>query len=198
VDWPLNNFTITRGFNYKSSLYVGGQHAAIDLAAPLGTPIKAVESGIVYGDAYDPYSGYFIGLQHPNGWLSWYRHLRADAPPVKGQQIVRGQIIGYVGSTGASMGPHLHFDLWHSSKQDPTAFFKNGWWAHDPELYLGKEDSIDMAIVLAKPNYGGRWVLVGAKKQPLTAAAFKALNMAKQVTLITMTETEINQIPTLL
>ena len=140
--WPLSDYTITRGFDYPSSIYVGGLHAAIDLmratGPTLGSPILAVDKGSILGDAWDPYSGYFVGQQLPGGWVCFYRHLFSDAPPVVGQIVQQGEVIAYVGSTGLSSGPHLHFDLWHREKQDATAFYKNGWWAHDPELYLGK------------------------------------------------------------
>lgn len=138
--WPLSYFIITRRFAYLSNIYVGGQHAALDFAAPIGTPIKAIAAGTVMGDAWDPLSGYYIALRHAGGWRSTYRHLRTDAPPAVGQSVAQGQVIGYVGSTGYSSGPHLHFDLWNTTKQDSTAFAKHGLWAHDPELYLGKEE----------------------------------------------------------
>ena len=137
--WPVSG-TVSSGFDYKSSIYVGGQHAAIDIPASQGTAIRAVAAGTVVGDAWDQYSGYFIALSHAGGWRSTYRHLMSDAPPAAGQVIAQGQVIGYVGSTGLSTGPHLHFDLWNTAKQDTTAFYKNGWWAHDPEIYLEEED----------------------------------------------------------
>lgn len=148
--WPIDDHYITRGFSYQSSIYIGGQHAAVDLVRlygdTAGRDIKATADGVVVGDAWDPYSGYFIVLEHADGWRTTYRHLVTDAPPVVGQQMVQGQTIGNVGSTGLSTGPHLHFDLWHRQKQDDTAFSKNGWWAHNPELYLGQEDGMALTL----------------------------------------------------
>lgn len=141
--WPLPG-PISRGFDYKASFYVGGQHAAIDIPASTGTSIKAVADWEVVGDAWDSLSGYYIVLEHLDGWRSTYRHLWTGSPQAIGRSGSQRQTIGEVGSTGLSTGPHLHFDLWHRQKQDPTAFYKNGWWAHDPELYLGMED--DMAF----------------------------------------------------
>ena len=149
--WPLADHYITRGFDFVADIYVEGDngvrlHAAIDLVrlqgGTLGRDILAVADGIVAGDAWDKYSGYYIVVEHEGGWRSTYRHLISDAPPVVGHPMMQGQVIGYVGSTGLSSGPHLHFDLWHSRPQDPTAHAKVGWWAHDPELYLGKEDDM--------------------------------------------------------
>lgn len=142
--WPLDDHYITRDFYYKASIYIGGQHSALDLVRlqgdTAGRGIRAVADGIVEGDAWDQYSGYYIVLAHAGGWRTMYRHLVTDAPPVIGQHISQGEVIGNVGSTGMSTGPHLHFDLWHRQKHDDTAFSKSGWWAHDPELYLGKEE----------------------------------------------------------
>ena len=144
--WPLDDHYITRGFDFKSSIYIGGQHAAVDLVRlqgdTIGRLIKASASGIVVGDDFNSTSGYYIVIGHEGGWRTTYRHLVTDAPPVIGDQVSQGQIIGNVGSTGWSTGPHLHFDLWHIDKQDPTAFSKVGWWAHNPELYLGQEEDM--------------------------------------------------------
>ena len=149
--WPLDDHYITRGFDFVSSIYVKGDngvrmHAAIDLVRlqgdTMGRDVLAMADGVVVGDAWDMYSGYFIVLRHEGGWRSTYRHLISDAPPIVGHPIMQGQVIGQVGSTGLSSGPHLHIDLWHRQPQDSTAHAKVGWWAHDPELYLGQEDDM--------------------------------------------------------
>ena len=140
---PLHDHVLTRGFAYLSSLYVGGQHAAADYIRRTGptraAPIRAVADGTVAGVGWDFYSGFFVAVDHAGGWRSFYRHLYGQTPVVVGQHVTQGQTIGNVGNTGASLGDHLHFDLWCREKRDPTAFWKNGWWAHDPELYLGAE-----------------------------------------------------------
>jgi len=143
--WPLDNPIVTRGFAYKSSIYVGGQHAAVDIVRPadtLGSPVNAVAAGLVVAVAFDSLSGNVISVDHDGGWRSHYRHLKEAPVLTEGDAITQGQTLGYVGSTGLSTGPHLHFDLWNKVKQDATAFYKNGWWAHDPQLYLGKEEEM--------------------------------------------------------
>lgn len=148
--WPVQG-AVTRNFYYQSSLYVGGQHAAIDIAAPSGTPIAAVADGVVSGKGWDPYSGHFVALDHVDGWQTFYRHLYGDAPVVVGQPVKQGRGIGLIGSTGTSTGPHLHFDLWNISKvrNDDAIFYKHDIWAVDPELYLGKEDDVGFAEDIA-------------------------------------------------
>ena len=141
---PLHDHILTRGFHYKASLYVGGQHAAADYVRrtgpTAGTPILAVANGTVAENSWDQYSGNFIALRHAGMWKSVYRHLPERSRLAVGRSVTQLQLIGNIGNTGVSMGAHLHFDLWNREKRDPTAFFKNGWWAHDPELYLDKED----------------------------------------------------------
>ena len=146
---PLEDHILTRGFHYKATLYVGGQHAAADYIRRLGTtagsPIRAVADGVVVGVGWDFYSGFFVAIDHVGGWRSFYRHLYGQAPVVVGQRVSQGQIIGNLGNTGWSQGAHLHFDLWNRNKKDSTAFYKNGWWAHDPELYLGQEEDMEQS-----------------------------------------------------
>ncbi len=137
--WPLPRI-ISRDFYYLSSIYIGGQHMGTDIPAPAGTPIKVVADGEVRGIGWDMYSGFFVAVDHAGNWTSRYRHLCGQAPVTRGQQVSQGQVIGTVGSTGWSTGPHLHLDLWNVNSQSPEAIYKQGWWAHDPELYLGKED----------------------------------------------------------
>jgi len=140
--WPIEG-TVSRGWAYRSSIYVGGQHAAVDIPATTGTPIKSVAAGVVISVAKDMYSGFFVGIDHIDGWQSFYRHMYSQSPVVVGQTVVQGQIIGNVGSTGWSTGYHLHFDLW-SKNPIEEAFQKHDIWAVDPELYLGVEEENNM------------------------------------------------------
>ncbi len=142
--YPLDDHLITRDFYYKADLYVGGQHAAIDLIRRTGptrsATIGAVADGTVINVYNDRYSGYFVTVAHAGGWSSSYRHLIERATVEIGQRVRQGLAIGNVGNTGVSQGDHLHFDLWCTTKHDNGAFAKHGLWAHDPELYLGKGD----------------------------------------------------------
>ncbi|KKL58631.1 hypothetical protein LCGC14_2223440 [marine sediment metagenome] len=137
--WPLETHTISRNFYYLSSIYIGGQHGAIDIPANIGTPIKVVAAGRVTKASHNDISGYYVEVAHADGWVTNYRHLVEQAPVSVGAGVSQGQIIGKVGSTGWSTGPHLHFDLWNSIKQSPEAMYKGNIFAHDPELYLGEE-----------------------------------------------------------
>jgi len=87
-------------------------HQGIDFAAPIGTPIYAVANGKIV--QYSPYSGYgnLAIIEHPGNYKTYYAHLSAYNPELSvGSEVRRGLEIGYVGSTGHSTGPHLHFEL---------------------------------------------------------------------------------------
>ena len=87
------------------------RHSGIDLAAPIGTPVYAADSGFAEIVGWDN-TGYgnMILLNHGNGYLTRYGHLSAFAIRA-GQSVKKGQLIGRVGSTGHSTGPHLHFEV---------------------------------------------------------------------------------------
>jgi murein DD-endopeptidase MepM/ murein hydrolase activator NlpD len=87
-------------------------HYGIDYAAPVGTPVKAIGDGTVVRVTRDRHAGKFIVIRHPNGYQSYYLHLSRWARGLRpGIGVSQGQVIGYVGSTGMSTGPHLDFRL---------------------------------------------------------------------------------------
>jgi murein DD-endopeptidase MepM/ murein hydrolase activator NlpD len=90
-------------------------HSAIDLAAPLGTPVKAAMDGKVSRVAVNSVYGIYIIITHPGGYQSLYAHLSA-ASVKQGAQVTQGAKIGEVGSTGYSTGPHLHFGVFRNNK----------------------------------------------------------------------------------
>lgn len=91
-------------------------HHGVDYAAPVGTPVRAVADGTVTKKSYDKAAGNMLKIKHPGNLSSGYLHLRGFAKGIKvGARVSQGQIIGYVGSTGRSTGPHLDFRLWKGS-----------------------------------------------------------------------------------
>ncbi len=87
----------------------GGFHNGLDIAAALGTPLRAAEGGKVVAEGNAPYAyGIWTAVEHPNGLVSAYTHMSTRAVTV-GQTVARGEIVGYMGSTGYSTGSHLHF-----------------------------------------------------------------------------------------
>ena len=110
---PLKSYTLTSAFGMRvhpiSGVYK--MHEGVDLSAPQGTPIYAAKSGKVTTTSYQAGgAGYYVSINHGDGFSSVYMHMTHYI--VKpGNYVNAGQVIGYVGSTGGSTGPHLHFGI---------------------------------------------------------------------------------------
>jgi murein DD-endopeptidase MepM/ murein hydrolase activator NlpD len=108
---PLDFTRITSGFSHaRRHPVLGGvrPHLAIDYAAPIGTPVRAVADGVVKRAGWDGGSGLSIRLRHTRGYETMYNHL-SKIHIAKGQRVRQRQVIGRVGSTGLSTGPHLDY-----------------------------------------------------------------------------------------
>jgi murein DD-endopeptidase MepM/ murein hydrolase activator NlpD len=100
----------------------GSLHPGIDIGAPTGTPIKAAASGRVLTASYNGGYGNLVVLDNGNGIATAYAHQSQIAVSV-GETVTQGQVIGYVGSTGFSTGPHLHFEVRvNGSPVDPMGY----------------------------------------------------------------------------
>lgn len=99
-------------------------HNGVDLLAPAGTPVLAAARGTVVGAAPNAGYGNWVRIEHARNVATVYGHLAAFAPGVSaGVKVQRGQVIGFVGSTGRSTGPHLHFEVINNGRAiDPMAF----------------------------------------------------------------------------
>jgi murein DD-endopeptidase MepM/ murein hydrolase activator NlpD len=107
--WPVGNFVITTYFGRRSPYQ--RYHTGVDLAAPYGTPIYASRGGQIDTAGWSPFGyGIHIQIDHGNGVETLYGHLSRMVVR-SGQWVDRGQLIGYVGSTGWSTGPHVHFEV---------------------------------------------------------------------------------------
>lgn len=92
-------------------------HAGIDWAGPPGTPIIAAGNGTIEEAGYKGQYGNYVRIRHANGYQTAYAHMRGFAPRTKaGVKIRQGEVIGYIGSTGLSSGPHLHFEVLVNSR----------------------------------------------------------------------------------
>jgi murein DD-endopeptidase MepM/ murein hydrolase activator NlpD len=93
-------------------------HAGVDFAAPRGTPILAAGSGTVERANRWGSFGNYIRIRHTDGYKTAYAHLKGFARGVKaGAYVKQDQVIGYVGTTGRSTGPHLHYEVIHHGKK---------------------------------------------------------------------------------
>lgn len=115
--WPVSG-PITSPFGMRW----GSLHPGIDIGVGMGTPIHAAASGRVIVAAYSGGYGNLIVIDHGNGLATAYAHQSSMAAGV-GEQVAQGQVIGYVGSTGFSTGPHLHFEVRvNGSPVDPMGY----------------------------------------------------------------------------
>jgi murein DD-endopeptidase MepM/ murein hydrolase activator NlpD len=92
-------------------------HEGIDLVAPAGTPVYAAADGVVVGAAPNGRYGNWVRIEHGDKLATVYGHLMAFAPGIgPGESVVRGELIGFIGSTGRSTGAHLHFEVLDNGK----------------------------------------------------------------------------------
>jgi murein DD-endopeptidase MepM/ murein hydrolase activator NlpD len=118
---PLDDYTFTSPYGIRW----GKLHAGIDLAAPEGTPYKAVHAGIVTAAGYNGGYGYSITVKQANGVEVIYAHSRRLLVKA-GDKVTAGQVIGEVGNTGASYGTHLHVEVHvNGAPTDPIPFLRD-------------------------------------------------------------------------
>lgn len=121
---PCNYVLLTSPFGWRTHPIYGDWrfHYGVDLAGPTGTPIVATRSGVVTTASYDSSSGYYVTIDHQDGFSSKYLHLTHYIVS-SGEYVSAGQVIGYMGSTGASTGSHLHFSiLYNGTHQNPMDY----------------------------------------------------------------------------
>lgn len=113
---PLKFSRISSGFSYARRHPVTRRvqpHTGIDYAAPKGTPVMSIGDGVVTSKKYEGAGGNTVRIRHNSVYSTAYLHLSGYAKGLKvGQRVRQGEVIGYVGSTGRSTGPHLDFRVW--------------------------------------------------------------------------------------
>lgn len=147
---PLKFNRISSRFTYHRKHPITGKvraHTAVDYAAPKGTPVHSIGDGTVTLCGWDPTGGgNRIKITHMNGYETSYMHLSGFAKGIKsGSRVRQGQLIGYVGSTGHSTGPHLDFRVWKDKKPiDPLKMIS------PPSEPLKRENMDSLAILKDK------------------------------------------------
>ena len=116
---PINGARLSSAFGMRKHPILGFTrlHAGTDFAAPAGTPIMASGSGIVTRARWCGGGGNCVKIKHNSTYETVYAHMKSFAKGIReGKRVSQGQIIGYVGSTGLSTGPHLHYEV-HVNKK---------------------------------------------------------------------------------
>lgn len=106
---PVSGYRLTGQFG-DSSGYWASVHTGVDFATSYGSPIRAITSGVVTSTAYDGAYGYKTVVQMRDGTELWFCHQSSQVAQV-GQRLAPGDVIGYVGTTGNTTGPHLHLEV---------------------------------------------------------------------------------------
>lgn len=123
--WPITG-RVTSEYGRREHPKTGEEdfHAGIDISANPGNPVTATADGIVSFSGWNGGSGNLVVVEHGFGYSTFYAHNKMTAVKV-GQQVKKGGIISYVGSTGNSTGPHLHYEVWkNGSPVNPKSFIE--------------------------------------------------------------------------
>ena len=111
---PINGARLSSRFGKRRHPVLGytKMHKGTDFAAPRGTPIYAAGNGVIERASRYGSFGHYIRIKHADGYKTAYAHLKGYAKGIKsGKRVKQGQVIGYVGTTGRSTGPHLHYEV---------------------------------------------------------------------------------------
>ncbi len=117
---PINGARLSSGFGMRKHPILGynKKHQGVDFAAPTGTPVMAAGTGHIEFVGNNGGAGKYIRIKHLNGYKTSYSHLSKYASGIqKNIKVRQGQVIGYVGNTGLSTGPHLHYEVIFNGKR---------------------------------------------------------------------------------
>lgn len=120
---PFPSSSISSGFGKRSRPMAGASanHGGIDFAQPIGAAVKAPQVGVVKSVGFSPTLGKYVVIDHGAGTQTRYGHLSDNSMVREGDAVAKGDVIGKVGSTGRSTGPHLHYEVMVNGKKvDPT------------------------------------------------------------------------------
>ena len=121
---PCSYNQVSSPFGFRDAPTAGAStyHQGVDLRAPAGTPIYASRGGVVTTASFGNAAGYYVSINHGDGFSSIYMHM-TNYVVSRGQQVNQGQLIGYVGKTGVATGNHLHFGIaYNGAYQNPANY----------------------------------------------------------------------------
>jgi murein DD-endopeptidase MepM/ murein hydrolase activator NlpD len=157
---PIRYGRITSGFSKKRFhpiLQIFRAHQGVDYGAPIGTPVRAVGDGTVVLAQRSGGGGNVVKLRHNGTYQTAYKHLKGFAPGIRnGARVQQGQVVGYVGNTGLSTGPHLHFEFYQSGAYvDPM---KKSFPSAEPvpSAHLAQFQSSAQTLLASLPPYESR------------------------------------------
>ena len=150
---PINGAKLSSGYGMRKHPILGynKKHQGVDFAAPKGTPIMAAGTGHIEFVGNNGGAGKYIRIKHMNGYKTAYAHLSKYASGInKNVKVKQGQTIGYVGTTGLSTGPHLHYEVWFNGKRINPMTMKlpsgKKLENNDLEVFLKLKEEIDIKM----------------------------------------------------
>ena len=150
---PINGARLSSGFGMRKHPILGynKKHQGVDFAAPTGTPIMAAGTGHIEFVGNNGGAGKYIRIKHLNGYKTSYSHLSKYASGIqKNVKVRQGQVIGYVGNTGLSTGPHLHYEvIFNGERINPMKMkLPSGKQLKDKnlEIFLAEKNRINAEI----------------------------------------------------
>lgn len=150
---PINGARLSSGFGMRHHpvLGYGKMHKGVDFAAPTGTPIYAAGDGTIdYASRHGSYGNY-VRIRHNNQYATAYAHMHRISVK-KGQRVKQGDVIGTVGTTGRSTGPHLHYEvLSHGNQVNPKDIkFPTGHTLQGTELAMFRENIKQIDLIASR------------------------------------------------
>ena len=150
---PINGARLSSGFGMRKHPILGynKKHQGVDFAAPTGTPIMAAGTGHIEFVGNNGGAGKYIRIKHLNGYKTSYSHLSKYASGIqKNVKVRQGQVIGYVGNTGLSTGPHLHYEvIFNGNRINPMKMkLPSGKQLKDKnlEIFLAEKERINAEV----------------------------------------------------
>ena len=149
---PVSNKKLKRmasGFGYRLDPHYKTQafHAGMDFTAPTGTPIYATGDGkVIRADNSAAGYGNHVRIDHGYGYITLYAHM-SKIKAIPGQKVKRGDVIGFVGNTGKSMGPHLHYEVRKNDNPvNPVNFYFNDLTPEEYELMINLSSATNQSL----------------------------------------------------
>jgi murein DD-endopeptidase MepM/ murein hydrolase activator NlpD len=151
---PIDGARLTSGFGHRKHPILGytKMHKGLDFGAPKGTPIHAAGDGVVEKAAANGAYGNYVRIKHNGQFATAYAHLSAYGKGIRsGTRVRQGQVIGYVGSTGRSTGPHLHYEVLKEGRHvDPRGLkMPTGRQLDGPQLMAFRQSVGDLKVQIA-------------------------------------------------
>lgn len=169
---PIDGARISSNYGVRRHPISGYRrmHQGTDFAAPSGTPVFSAADGVVVEARRWGGYGNWVRIRHTGGWETGYAHLSRFARGLRpGQRVSQGQVVAYVGSTGASTGPHLHYELWRNGQRTNP----NGARVPQGTILAGRDLT---AFRAEKARIDG---LIAARGAPVRNAAAEGLRPAR-------------------